>query len=221
MPRPSRRPLSRSLSRGLATASLGAVLLLSGCATVVQGSPAADPAPQPTEGRGSDPVAWVDKVCGAVLTYTTPVLAQPAFDGADLPAIKQRLSDYLAASQAGLQQSRDQLAEVGAAPVGGGDDTVARVSAGLEKLQTDIGAAKAKVDAADPANVAGFQTALDDTQKSLQEVTAPDTLGDLKTSPRLDKAAQKAANCTTLAALAQPAQTPPAPAQNPPADPPR
>jgi hypothetical protein len=216
VPRPIQRA-SRPLRRALAASALGGVLLLSGCATVVAGAATVDPAPQPTQGRGADPVAWVDKVCGAVLTYTTPVLAQPQFDGADLPGIKQRLSDYLSASQTGLQQSRDQLAQVGASPVGGGDDTVARVTAGLEKLQGDIGGAKAKVDAADPANVAGFQAALDDTQKSLAQVTAPDALGDLKTSPRLDKAAQQAGNCTKLAALAQPAPAQPAA----PADPPR
>ncbi|GAA4704293.1 hypothetical protein GCM10023215_49970 [Pseudonocardia yuanmonensis] len=192
MPRPSRLAVA---------VVLGGLLSVSGCATVVAGTPTADPAPRPAAGRGADPVAWVDKVCGAVLTYTTPVLAQPAFDGADLPTIKQRLSDYLGASQAGLQQSRDQLGTVGASPVGGGDDTVARISAGLEKLQNDIGAAKAKVDAADPANVDAFRAALDETNTNLKQLTAPDALGDLKTSPRLDKAAQQAGNCTTLATL--------------------
>jgi hypothetical protein len=195
VPRPSRLAVA---------VVLGGLLSVSGCATVVSGAPTADPAPRPAVGRGADPVAWVDKVCGAVLTYTTPVLAQPNFDGADLAGIKQRLSDYLSASQTGLQQSRDQLGQVGASPVGGGDDTVTRITAGLEKLQADITAAKAKVDAADPNNVPAFQAALGDTQTSLQQVTAPDALGDLRTSPRLDKAAQQAANCTQLQGITAP-----------------
>jgi len=145
-----------------------------------------------------------NRVCGAVLTYTTPVLAQPNFDGADLAGIKQRLSDYLAASQTGLQQSRDQLGQIGPSPVGGGDDTVTRITAGLEQLQKDIGAAKEKVDAADPNNVPAFQAALGETQTSLAQVTAPDALGDLRTSPRLDKAAQQATNCTRLQTVTAP-----------------
>jgi hypothetical protein len=191
-------------SRVAVAVVLGGLLSVSGCASAVQGGAQADPAPRPACGRGADPVAWVDKVCGAVLTYTTPVLAQPNFAGADLAGIKQRLADYLAASQTGLQQSRDQLARVGSSPVGGGDETVARITAGLEKLQTDIGAAKTKVDAADPNNVPAFQAALGDTQQSLSQVTAPDALGDLKTSPRLDKAAQQAANCTQLQKVTAP-----------------
>ncbi|GAA4543390.1 hypothetical protein [Pseudonocardia xishanensis] len=191
-------------SRLAAAVVLGGVLSLSGCASVITGVPTADTAPRPATGRGADPVAWVDRVCGAVLAYTTPVLAQPNFDGADLAGIKQRLSDYLAASQTGLQQSRDQLAQVGPSPVGGGDDTVARITAGLEQLQKDIGGAKTKVDAADPNNVPAFQAALGETQTSLSQVTAPDALGDLRTSPRLDKAAQQAANCTQLQTITAP-----------------
>jgi alpha-D-ribose 1-methylphosphonate 5-triphosphate synthase subunit PhnG len=191
-------------SRLVAAVLLGGLLSVGGCATAVAGVPQADPAPQPTQGRGADPVAWVDKVCGAVLTFTTPVLAQPNFAGADLPGIKQRLSDYLAAAETGLQQSRDQLGQVGPAPVAGGDDTVTRATAGLEKLQSDISAAKAKVDAANPADVPAFQAALADTQTSLSQVTAPDVLGDLRTSPRLSKAVDTAPACAQLQAANQP-----------------
>jgi alpha-D-ribose 1-methylphosphonate 5-triphosphate synthase subunit PhnG len=191
-------------SRLLAAALLGGLLSVGGCASAVAGVPQADPAPQPTEGRGADPVAWVDKVCGAVLTFTTPVLAQPNFDGADLAGIKQRLSDYLAAAETGLQQSRDQLGQVGSSPVGGGDATIQRATEGLEKLQTDISTAKAKVDAANPADVPAFQAALGDTQNSLSQVTAPDVLGDLRTSPRLAKAVDAAPACGQLQAANQP-----------------
>ncbi|SDG49848.1 hypothetical protein [Pseudonocardia oroxyli] len=191
-------------SRLVAAVLLGGLLSVGGCASAVAGVPRADPAPQPTAGRGADPVAWVDKVCGAVLTFTGPVLAQPNFDGADLPGIKQRLSDYLAGAETGLQQSRDQLGQVGSAPVGGGDDIVARATAGLEKLQSDISAAKAKVDASDPNNVPAFQAALGETQTSLAQVTAPDVLGDLRTSPRLAKAVDQAPACGQLQAASTP-----------------
>ena len=50
-------------------AIVSALLLAAGCTTTVTGSPVADPAPAPTEGPGSDPVLWVDRVCGALLSF--------------------------------------------------------------------------------------------------------------------------------------------------------
>lgn len=190
MPRPHRL--------ALACVSTLAAAVLSGCATIVTGTPTADPAPRPAVGVGSDPVVWADKVCGAVLAYIQPARTAPVYDGADLPGIRQRLSDYLGATVNGLQQSRDQLAAVGAAPVASGDQTVTTVSAGLEKLQAEVSAAKAKVDTANPDDVEGFKNALGETQESLSKATAPDVLGQLATSPRLNKAAQQAANCQQL-----------------------
>jgi hypothetical protein len=192
VPRPSRLAVA---------VLLGGLLTVSGCATLVPGSPAADPAPQPTAGRGADPVAWADKVCGAVVTYTKPLVTAPDFGGADLPTIKQRLSDFLGAAQGGVQQARDQLGQVGASPAAGGDDSVKRIIDGLTKPEADITAAKTKVDAADPANLPAFQAALDDAKNSLAQVAVPDALADLKTSPRLDKAIGQAPNCTAAAGL--------------------
>ena len=149
-------PASRPRRLALA-AVLGAVLLGTGCTATVAGTPASDPAPAPTEGPGSDPVLWVDRVCGSLLTFTGPALAQPQFgDTPDLPGIKQKLTDYLNGIVTGLQQSRTQLGEVGRSPVGGGDEAVARIGDVLTKLETDITAAKAKVDSADPDDPAGL-----------------------------------------------------------------
>ncbi|MCW0214336.1 MAG: hypothetical protein OJJ54_13335 [Pseudonocardia sp.] len=198
-------PLTPRPSRVAVAAVVGALLFGGGCSTVVAGSPAADPAPQPTEGPGSDPVAWVDKVCGAVLTYTTPALSAPDFGGnLDLPTIKQRLSDYLGSTVTGLQQSQAQLGAVGQSPVSGGNETVTAIGDGLEKLETDVAAARAKVDAADPNNITSFQGALAEAETSLKEVSAPDAIANIKASPRLDAAAAKAANCQKLQALAPP-----------------
>lgn len=198
-------PLTPRPSRVAVAAVVGALLFGGGCSSVVAGVPAADPAPQPTEGPGSDPVAWVDKVCGAVLTYTTPALSSPDFAGQlDLPTIKQRLSDYLGSTVTGLQQSQAQLGAVGRSPVSGGDETVTTIGDGLKKLESDVGGAKAKVDAANPNDIASFQGALGEAEKSLNEVTAPDAIANIKSSPRLDKAAGQAANCQKLQSLAPP-----------------
>jgi hypothetical protein len=182
-------------------AVLAALLAATGCTATVSGAPAADPAPAPTEGPGSDPVLWVDRVCGSLLAFTGPALTQPEFgDSPDLPSIKQKLSDYLNGIVGGLGDSRTQLGAVGRSPVGGGDEAVARIDDVLEKLQTDIGAAKTKVDSADPGNPEGFLATITDAETQLGEINAPDALADLSSSPRLQKAAAKAANCQQLSA---------------------
>ena len=178
--------------RRLALAAvLSAVLLGTGCTATVSGTP--------TAGPGSDPVLWVDRVCGSLLTFTGPALAQPQFgDTPDLPGIKQKLTDYLNGIVTGLQQSRTQLGQVGRSPVGGGDEAVARINDVLVKLETDITAAKAKVDSADPDDPRAFLATITDAENQLGQISAPDALADLSASPRLQKAAAKAANCQQL-----------------------
>jgi hypothetical protein len=192
-------------TRLMVAAVLSAVLLGSGCTASVSGTPTADPAPAPTEGPGSDPVLWVDRVCGSLLAFTGPALSQPQFgDSADLPAIKQKLSSYLDGIVGGLQKSRDQLKGVGRSPVGGGDEAVARIDDVLEKLHTDIGSAKSKVDSANPDDPESFLATITDAETQLGKITAPDALADLSASPRLQKAAAKAANCQQLSAQGSP-----------------
>jgi hypothetical protein len=143
----------------------------------------------------------VDRVCGSLLAFTGPALTQPQFgDSPDLPSIKQKLSDYLGGIIGGLQQSRTQLTAVGRSPVGGGDEAVSRIDDVLAKLQTDIGSAKSKVDSANPDDPEAFLATITDAENELGKISAPDALADLSASPRLQKAAAKAANCQQLSA---------------------
>src|SRR5690242_4127013 len=197
--------MQQRITRLALAAALSTLLHGTGCTATVSGTPAADPAPAPTEGPGSDPVLWVDRVCGSLLAFTGPALSQPQFgDSPDLPSIKQKLSDYLNGIIGGLQQSRAQLSAVGRSPVGGGDEAVARIDDVLEKLQADIGSAKSKVDSANPDNPQAFLATISDAETQLGKINAPDALADLSTSPRLQKAAAKAANCQQLSAQSAP-----------------
>jgi hypothetical protein len=189
------------ITRLALAAALSTLLFATGCTAAVSGTPAADPAPAPTAGPGSDPVLWVDRVCGSLLAFTGPALSQPQFgDSPDLPSIKQKLSTYLDGIVGGLQQSRTQLGAVGRSPVGGGDEAVSRIDDVLQKLQSDIGTAKSKVDSANPDDPQAFLATITDAENELGKITAPDALADLSTSPRLQKAAAKAANCQQLSA---------------------
>lgn len=191
-----RRPTLRAAA---VAAALSAVLLGGGCSSVVTGAAAPDPRPAPTEGPGSDPVVWTDKVCGSLLTFVRPAMSQPDFAGAsDLASIKKLLSDYLGSIVTGIEQARSQLQSAGASPVTGGDEVRTKIDGLLTRLHADMSAAKAKVDAADPNNPPAFQAALQDAEKALGEISAPDGLGDINSLPRLNKAAEKAKSCQDL-----------------------
>ena len=99
-----------------------------------------------------------------------------------------------------LKLGRTQLGEVGRSPVGGGDEAVARINDVLTKLETDITAAKAKVDSADPDDPQAFLATITEAETQLGQISAPDALADLSASPRLQKAAAKAATCQQLSA---------------------
>jgi hypothetical protein len=187
----------------LPLALITTLALLAGCSTSVAGVPAADPAPAPTEGPGSDPVAWVDRVCGGVLAFATPAASPPDLGTSpDLAALKSAFSAYLGSVVAGAERSAGQLGAVGRSPVAGGDEVVVRAKDAMVKLQQDFTAAKATVDAANPADPDAFVAALDRVQATLNAVTAPDALTGIVALPRLGPAVERAGQCRALSALA-------------------
>jgi hypothetical protein len=195
--------MSRTTRSGLLAVLLTALALLGGCTTTVTGTPSADPAPAPTQGPGSDPVAWVDKVCGGVLAFATPAIAPPNFGtSTDLPALKTAFSTYLGTVVTGAQKGGEQLAAVGRSPVAGGDDVLAKARATMTKLRNDFAGAKATVDGANPNDPQAFVAALDKVQSTLSSVTAPDALSGIVALPRLGAAAQRSDQCRKLATLA-------------------
>lgn len=184
--------------------ALLATLLAGGCAQTVAGTPAPDPAPRPTEGVGADPVAWGDKVCGALLSYYQPLSARPDYNGADLPGIKTRLSEYLANVKGGIDAGKKQLADAGEAPVSGGDEFKTSINDLLNRTGTTIDQAKAEVDQADPNDVPGFQGRLTSAEEKLRTIGAAEGLDKLGATPRLDKAVATAPKCGELNTLTAP-----------------
>jgi hypothetical protein len=178
-------------------------LLAAGCTTTVEGTPAADSAPAPTAGPGSDPVPWADRLCAAVLSFAVPATSPPDFSAtSDLPSVQRTFSAYLGSVVTGAQQGRAQLAAIGAAPEPAGDEVVRRVEAALGGLEEDFGSVKAAVDATDPNDRAAFLGALDQAESTLSGVAAPNPVNELATAPRLQRAAERAEQCQRLSTLA-------------------
>ncbi len=197
---PSSRP-ARTAAAVLAL--VAATMLAGGCTTQVGGSAAADPAPAPTEGPGSDPVTWVDHICGAVLSFVVPATSAPDFSAtADLPAVQRTYSDYLGAVVTGVQRGRTQLKDVGQSPVAGGDEAVGRVEGAMQFLEQDFTRAKSAVDTADSNNPDAFVAALSQVESVVGAIKPPDALGEMRGLPRLQRAAERAAQCQQLSTLA-------------------
>lgn len=197
--------MTRSSRRGSVLAGMlaTAVLLTGGCTTTVGGTPAADPGPAPAEGPGSDPVAWADRVCEAVLSFAVPATSAPDFAAtSDLPAVQRAFSAYLGDIVTGAQQGRAQLAEIGRAPEPAGDAAVDRAEGAMGAVEEDFRGVKAAVDSADANDADAFMATLTQAESTLSAIEPPNPLGDLSAAPRLQRAAERAAQCRQLSALA-------------------
>jgi hypothetical protein len=180
-----------------------AALLTAGCTTTVGGTAAADTAPAPSDGPGSDPVAWADRVCEAVLSFAVPATSPPDFSRtSDLPAVQRAVSSYLSTVVTGAQQGQAQLAEVGRAPEPGGDEATRRAQDALGTLETDFSGVKTTVDGTNPNDPEAFLATLTQVESKVSAVAPPNPLGDLATAPRLYRAAERSAQCQQLSALA-------------------
>jgi hypothetical protein len=181
-------------------ALVAVVLATTGCTTTLAG--AADAAPVPTEGPGSDPVAWAGRVCDAVLSFAVPVTSAPDFaESADLPAVQRTFSTYLANVVTGVQQGKAQLAEVGLAPEPAGDEAVGRAATEMDVLEQDFTGVKTAVDGVDVNNAGAFMSTLAQVESTMEAITPPNPIGSLASAPRLQRAAERAEPCQRLSSL--------------------
>ncbi|MGH3611169.1 MAG: hypothetical protein ACRDRK_00815 [Pseudonocardia sp.] len=191
--------MRRTTRLALLATVLATVLVSTGCTTAVPGIPAVDPAPVPTEGPGSDPVAWTDRLCASLLTVKAPLLVKPDYGATpNLRSIQREFSSYLGDVITGTQQSRTELAAIGRSPVAGGDEAVTRLDGVLNRLDLDFTEVKAKVDVADTKNIDAFLAALGEVEDLISNINAPNALAELADIPQLDRAAERAPACEEL-----------------------
>jgi hypothetical protein len=189
---------SRAVRAGVAAA---AVLLAAGCATTVTGTavPVGASSAAPTAANPTDPVAWVDDVCGSLLPFVKASTAQPQIDASDPAAAVKGLSAYLGAAVASIDESLAGLKAAGPSPVEGGDEVVTALTGALTTFRTSFKDAQTQIDAVDATDPTQVVTALPKALEPLEKLSAlGDPTADLKSNPELDRAAQKAPNCQTL-----------------------
>jgi hypothetical protein len=198
--------MHRTPRPALVTAALAVVLFGAGCTTTVPGSPAATgagpSAAAPTAGATeSDPVAWVDKVCGALLPFGQIANEQPSINSSDPAKMVSGLSDFLGKTSSTLDGAIDGMAAAGPSPVDGGDEAVAALTKGLTTFRSTVQEAKTKIDAIDTSNPRELATELPAAVQTLSKLAdVPNPTAELESNPELDAAAKKAPNCQQIEA---------------------
>jgi hypothetical protein len=184
-----------------------ALLLVAGCSSVVTGqaapapAPAAAPTPAPTAAPESaaapvsaEGVAWADELCGAFLDTNRVLTDQPRPDTTDVSGTISSYSQYFSRTIPALDAAIVRFQSIGPGPLDGGETVVTAMGTLVTLLRDGHTAAKAAVDAIDPAS----PTVMTQEMPAALALTnvqdaAPDI--DIAATPELDAAAQAAPNC--------------------------
>jgi hypothetical protein len=176
-----------------------------------------------TAGCGSSSVSastYVHTVCSGISTYQSAVANGPATklqsdvqaagQSGDFTTVKNDLSGAVAAAQTALSRAKDQAAKAGKPSVSNGSTIRSTVNRSLTQAVSDLSAAKAKIDALNPADKSGFASSLAAVSTQLNSagntvqstLTGPNGLG----SPALKHYLGSDHSCTSL--TASPGATP-------------
>ena len=200
--RPGRLSGMRSVRTPLLTALAVAALTLTGCSTSTTGSPvgatsngAGTTAPQAT----SDPVEWMDRVCGSLLPFRQTLKTAPPSTDDDPTATAESISAFLGRSETAIDKSLADLDAAGPSPVAGGDTAIAELKSALRTIRTSFDRTKTALDKIDPTNAFEVASTLPTVLVSLAElVKIQYSTTDLRNSPALQAAAAQAPNCQSL-----------------------
>lgn len=188
----------------LATAAVAAVLFGAGCTTAVPGLPApagAAPAAGTAVPTETDPVAWMDKVCGALLPAMQARAEQPKIDPANPADTIAALRTY--ADQAGpvIDGALNGMAAAGPSPVEGGDQAVSALTTAISGYRDALRETKTKIDTIDTSNRPALVKAFPEAVAPLSDLSkVPNPAADLASSPALTQAVAQAPRCQQAAA---------------------
>jgi hypothetical protein len=198
------RPCRRSIQTALLTAVAAAALTLTGCSTSTTGSPvsatsndAGTTALQAT----SDPVVWMNRVCGSLLPFQQTLKTAPPNTDDNPTATVTSMSAFLGRSETAIDESLADLDAAGPSPVAGGDAAIAELKSALRTIRRSFDRTKTALDKIDPTNAFEVASTLPTVFVALAElVKIQDSTTDLRKNPTLQAAAAQAPNCQTLKA---------------------
>jgi len=192
--------MHRTPRTALATAAVATVLLGSGCTTLVPGLPAPSGASSGTAAPSApvetDGVAWMDKICGAMLPAVQTMSTQPPLNSGNPATMVDGLSTYLEKASTAVDGAITGMAAAGPSPIQGGDEAVAALTTTLSTFRDKAKEAQGKIDAIDTSNSRALATELPKAIEPLTELASlPNPAAELESNPELDAAAEKAPKC--------------------------
>jgi hypothetical protein len=192
--------MHRRARTALVTAA-AACTLLAGCTTQIPGVPApaspgsapVAPAPGPAE---TDPVAWMGKVCTALLPAIEAMSERPALNSSNPATAVAGISSFLAKSSTAVDGAITGMAAAGPSPIEGGDEAVAALTETLTSFRDTAREAKTKIDAIDTSDPRALATGLPAAVEPLEKLAdLPNPAAELESNPELDRAAAQAPSC--------------------------
>ncbi|HEY0812114.1 MAG TPA: hypothetical protein VGE11_02440 [Pseudonocardia sp.] len=189
----------RSVRTTLLTAIAAAALTLTGCSATVVGSPAPVGAGTTAVAATSDPVVWMNRVCGSLLPLQQTLTTAPSPTGDDATAAANSISAFLGRSETAVDKSLADLDAAGPSPIAGGDAAITQLKSALTTIRTSFGRTKSALDNIDPTNAVEVASTLPTVLTSLAELVKIEaSTTDLQKNSALQAAAAKAANCQSL-----------------------
>ena len=159
------------MRRLLFAAVAAAAIILSGCSTTVTGSPAPTGAVTGgTVAATTDPVAWMDNVCGSLLPVQQTLATAPQPTSDDPAATAKSISAFLGRSENAIDQSLAGLDAVGPSPIADGDAAVAELKSALTTIRRSFDRTKTAIDKIDPTNAVDVATTLPTVFATLAEL---------------------------------------------------
>jgi hypothetical protein len=191
----------------LVSTAVATVLLGSGCSSLLPGVPAPSPADTSSSAAtggnaapGADGVAWMDKICGAMLPAVQIRADAPTLGDSGDPASRlSGLSQYLDKASTAADGAINGMAAAGPSPIEGGDQAVTALTTTLTSFRDSARNAKTKIDAIDTSDPQALATDLPAAIAPLAELARlPNPAAQLDSNPALDAAAKAAPQCQQL-----------------------
>jgi hypothetical protein len=198
-PRPP-SPVARTAPRrGFVAVVASATLALAGC------GPSGEPAPPEPAQPTNEAVTWANSICGSLVPAVEALTSPPPVDLDNAAATRQAYIEYLEDAHQRAEQALQALDAAGPAPVPGGEELARNVRDQLADLRDDLADALARVEAAEPGDVAAVGEAV---------VAAANVLGSLANAahaaavisgdPQLRPAFVQAQSCERLRTITDP-----------------
>jgi len=167
-----------------------------GSATVTTTTSGASSAPV----SGDPAVAWMDKVCGEVVQLTEAQSVNPPNLSEDTGQALKSFDEYVSRNIGAVDETVNDLKNVGPAPVAGGDQALNELVTGLEALRKGYEVIKSRFASVNPNDPNAAQAAMIEAFNHLSQ--GGEDIGtafeSMASNPALKDAAAQAPNCQKL-----------------------